>query len=312
MTPARILVVRLGAMGDVIHALPAVAALRSAFPQARIGWAVEPRWRVLLEGNPSVDEVIESTRHDLLASARRVRAFAPDLAIDFQGLFKSAFFATAGWPPVIYGFRDTRELGASLFYTHTVRPTAPHVVNQNLELANRAATVREQSAPPSFSIPLGTPEGSLPDAPFVLANPTAGWPSKQWPLENYDDLGRRLRSESGLELVLNGAAAIETPHTSRHVSGLLGLIDATRRAVAVVGVDSGPLHLAAALGKPGVAIFGPTDPARNGPYGGSLTVLRSARAVTTYKRGRDIDPSMRDISVDDVFSALQHAAALVS
>ncbi|HET8549597.1 MAG TPA: glycosyltransferase family 9 protein [Bryobacteraceae bacterium] len=309
MTPARILVVRLGAMGDVIHALPAVAALRRSFPEACIGWAIEPRWRVLLEANPCIDDVIEATRHDLLDSARRVRAFRPDLVVDFQGLFKSAFFATAGWPRDIYGFRDTRELGASLFYTHTVRPARKHVVDQNLELA--AAAGANSAAAPCFFIPPGEPEGDLPRHPFVLANPTAGWISKQWPLEHYDELGRRLRAELGVELVLNGASAVQTPHTRMHISGLPGLIDATRRAAAVVGVDSGPMHLAAALGKPGVAIFGPTDPARNGPCGGSWRVLRSPGAVTTYKRGRNIDPSMREISVSDVFSALQHAAALV-
>jgi heptosyltransferase-1 len=196
-----------------------------------------------------------------------------------------------------------------LFYTHTVRPAAAHVVEQNLELA-AATGARERVS--SFYVPAGAPEGSLPGPPFVLANPAAGWVSKQWPLERYDELGRRLREELGVELVLNGAMAIETPHTRAHVSGLPGLMDATRRAVAVVGVDSGPLHLAAALRKPGVAIFGPTDPARNGPYGGSLTVLRSPHAVTTYKRGREIDASMLDIPVGAVFSALSDAAALVS
>jgi heptosyltransferase-1 len=90
-----------------------------------------------------------------------------------------------------------------------------------------------------------------------------------------------------------------------HTSGLPGLIDATRRAAAVVGVDSGPLHLAAALEKPGLAIFGPTDPERNGPYGGSLQVLRSPRAVTSYKRLAAIDRSMRDVTVDEVFAALE-------
>ena len=312
----RILVVRLGAMGDVIHALPAVASLRRNFPAARIAWAIEPRWRVLLEGNPAVDELLESSRHDLLASARRVRAFAPDVAIDLQGLFKSAFFATAGWPAEIYGFRDTRELGASLFYTHTVRPASAHVVDQNLELISHlvgqaSACGGLQPASCLFHLPAGVPEGILPDGPFILANPTAGWTSKQWPLERYDELGRRLRADLGIDLVLNGAAAIETPNTRPHVSGLAGLIDATRRAAAVAGIDSGPMHLAAALGKAGVALFGPTDPARNGPYGGTLRVLRSPRATTSYKRGREIDASMLDISVDDVYSALCHAAPLV-
>ncbi len=91
----------------------------------------------------------------------------------------------------------------------------------------------------------------------------------------------------------------------QHISGLPGLIHATRKSIAVVGVDSGPLHLAAALGKPGVAIFGPTDPDRHGPYGGTISVLRSKDAVTSYKRGTEIDRSMRDISVDQVFTALR-------
>jgi heptosyltransferase-1 len=94
------------------------------------------------------------------------------------------------------------------------------------------------------------------------------------------------------------------PHTLPHVSGLAGLIDATRRAAAVIGLDSGPLHLAAALGKPGVAIFGPTDPARNGPYGSTLTVLRSPRAITSYRRATQPDTSMFAITPDDVFTAL--------
>jgi heptosyltransferase-1 len=90
-----------------------------------------------------------------------------------------------------------------------------------------------------------------------------------------------------------------------HVSGLDGLIHATRRASAVVGVDSGPLHLAAALEKPGVAIFGPTDPERNGPYGDTLTVLRNPQAITSYKRRPEIDSCMRAISVDQVFETLR-------
>jgi heptosyltransferase I len=95
------------------------------------------------------------------------------------------------------------------------------------------------------------------------------------------------------------------PDTTSHSSGLAGLIDATRRAAAVVGVDSGPLHLAAALGKPGVAIFGPTDPARNGPFGTSFTVLRNPHAVTSYKRSETHDPSMLEVTVDEVFAALK-------
>ncbi len=147
----------------------------------------------------------------------------------------------------------------------------------------------------------------------MLTNPFAGWTSKQWPFENYRSLAAALRGQ-GLTLVVNvspGRSADFTaiPNITVHVSSLAGLIDATRRATAVLGLDSGPLHLAAALGKPGVGLYGPTDPARNGPYGGTIRVLRSADAETTYKRGDEIHPSMRAISVESVAEALMQSIA---
>jgi heptosyltransferase-1 len=142
----------------------------------------------------------------------------------------------------------------------------------------------------------------------VLASPLAGWASKQWPMDHYRALAARLRRELGIPLVLDGPPGADFAAAEAaipHYSSLPGLIYATRRAAAIVGVDSGPLHLAAALSRPGVAIFGPTDPARNGPYGDSLRVLRTPAAATTYKRGAAADPSMRNISPDEVFEALR-------
>jgi heptosyltransferase-1 len=143
----------------------------------------------------------------------------------------------------------------------------------------------------------------------VLACPLAGWGSKQWPLEYYAAIAKRLQT-IGLPLVLNGAPAARellagVAGARPHLSTIAGLLDATRRAAAVIGVDSGPLHVAAALNKPGVALYGPTDPARNGPYGNSFTILRSPRAITTYRRGTEIDPAMRDLSPEQVFDALR-------
>ena len=132
----------------------------------------------------------------------------------------------------------------------------------------------------------------------------AGWGAKQWPLEYYSELAQGLRRDFGLPLVLNTAQPVDVEGVWKHVSGLPGLIHATRKATAVVGIDSGPTHLAAALGKAGVAIYGPTDPARHGPYGDSFTVLRSASANTSYRRSADPDPSMRAISAEQVMQAL--------
>ena len=306
-----ILVVRLGAMGDILHALPAVRALKLGHPDTPLTWVVEPKWTPLLEENPFVDRVVTLDRESfrgLAASHRTLRESNYCLAVDFQGLLKSALVAVAAQPERIYGFDagQIRERAAALFYRHRISSSAVHVVDRNLDLAAAAGAVCD--GPAVFPIPPGRPEGNLPAGEFVLASPLAGWASKQWPLAHYRTLAARLRDELGIPLVLNGALGSpfgDIAPAVAHYSGLPGLIHATRMAAAVVGVDSGPLHLAAALAKPGVAIFGPTDPARNGPYGDSLRVLRSASAVTTYKRGAVIDESMQSISADEVFEALR-------
>jgi heptosyltransferase-1 len=308
-----ILAVRLGAMGDIIHALPAAASLKLAHPDCHLTWLVEPKWAPLLDANPFVDRVLDLHRESLAGLFESWRALSEircDYAVDFQGLLKSALAASAARPGRLYGFdpAQIRERSAALFYTHRIFAHSPHVVDRNLELAAALpAGAASPASPASFPLPPGTPEGDLPSGDFVLASPLAGWASKQWPLDHYRALAARLLAECGIPLVLNGPPGAAFHHVEPalvHYSGLAGLIYATRRAAAVVGVDSGPLHLAAALSKPGVAIFGPTDPARNGPYGNSLHVLRSPSAGTTYKRGDTIDPSMQLVSPDQVFDIL--------
>src|SRR5664280_2382471 len=309
----RILVVRLGAMGDIIHTLPAVAWLKQCHPGSHLTWLVEPRWAPPLEENPYVDRVVPLRRESiagLFETRRELRAAYFDLAVDFQGLLKSALSARAARPDRLYGFHQSqvRERLAALFYSHQTLSRAAHVVDRNLELATACGGSGIGPAQRVFPLPPGRAEGDLPPGDFVLASPLAGWGSKQWPMDHYRLLGARLRHELGIPLVLDGppgadfsAGASALPH----YASLPGLIYATRRAAAIVGVDSGPLHLAAALGRPGVAIFGPTDPVRNGPYGDTLRVLRTGAAATTYKRGAAIDPSMRNISPDEVFEVLR-------
>lgn len=313
--PSRILVVRLGAMGDIVHTLPAVASLRRTFPRARITWLVEPRWRPLLDGNPDVDEVAEFDRAGGLGgmwrSARALRPNGFDLGIDFQGLIKSAAALWQSGALVRWGQHDPREWAAGLFYTSRApEALVPHIVERHLELAHAAGATERCLA---FPMPPGQPEGTLPEpGRFVLASPLAGWVSKQWPLENYGELATMLQRELGLPLVLNVPPAEATSVAARahgpvsmHSSGIAGLIHATRQAAAVVGVDSGPLHLAAALAKPGVAIFGPTDPARNGPYGSTLSVLRAPNTETSYRRENEYAASMRTITPAAVFERLR-------
>ena len=306
MSQARILVVRLGSMGDVIAALPAVASLKHSIPHSKITWVIDPKWSPLLEGNPYVDSVLRLDRRTFIGlrnAWRELRAERFDLAVDFQGLVKSAIVATLARPEKIFGFNATyaRESPASWFYSTKIPIRSYHAVERNLDLASAAGA---SNILRTFPLPLGECGARLPERDFVLASPLAGWGAKQWPLENYTRLAERLRRECGMPLVLDAPYPLQLPGTETHVSSLSGLIHATRRATAVVGLDSGPMHLAAALGRPGVAIYGPTDPARHGPYSGTIAVLRSAQAVTTYRRTSEPDASMREITPDQVFEAL--------
>ncbi len=296
-------------MGDIIHALPAAASLKLSFPDRRLIWVVARKWMELFEGNPYLDEVLPFERKTvagLAATWKRLRAIQPGVAIDFQGLIQSAAAGRIAHPDEFVGLDKTlaRERSAALFYSKPTHALGPHRVERCLQLAQAAgaATLTEEAW-----LPAGKAEGNLPDGPFVLANPFAGWVSKQWPIEHYSALAKRTKAH-GLTLVVN----VPESKAGRlramqdlwvHSSSISGLIDATRRAAAVVGVDSGPLHMAAALKKPGVAIFGPTDPAQTGPFKSPMHVLRAATA-TTYKRENEIHPSMRAISVEQVAECL--------
>ncbi len=298
-------------MGDILHALPAASALKRTWPGIRLVWAVQPRWRDLLDGGGVADELIEVDRTNLrsvTAAYRRLRADPFDFAIDFQGLIKSALLARTANTTVRHGFARSqlREPAAAFLYTRRFLCPASHVVDRNLELAAHAGAA---AGPSEFPLPKGKPEGELLSEPFVLASPLAGWKSKQWPLEHWAQFARLLHGQTNYRLVVNAPPAAASlissiPGALLHVSSVAGLIDATRRASAVIGLDSGPVHLAAALAKPGVALFGPTDPARNGPYGGSIRLLRVPDVQTTYARQDSIHPSMRALTPESAFRAL--------
>lgn len=309
----RVLVIRLGAMGDILHALPAVENLKRLYPAMAIDWITKPRWLPLFEGNPSLRQVIpfDRERGSVWAMARRLRTAEYGLAIDMQGLIQSALVAKFSGARATLGYARAacREPLASLFYGHRFQPESQHIANMHLDLM-RSLGVTESSL--HCTLPAGEPEGLLPDGPFVLANPFAGWQSKQWPLSHYQRLAALLAAKEGIPLVMNVAEADrhrlgDTAHVLPHVSSLAGLIHATRLATAVVGVDSGPLHLAAALGRPGVALFGTTDPARNGPISQNITVLRDPAAPISYKRVDAESEWMRRLSPETVFEALRSA-----
>ncbi len=311
--PETMLVIRLGAMGDILHALPAVASLKLSFPQNRLAWLVGRKWLALLAGNPYIDELIPFDRTGLssfLELRKTLRLLKPEMAVDLQGLVQSAVAGRMAGATRFFGFDRAvaREPLASMLYSDRVPVSGPHRIERNLQLVRAAGASRLTE---ETWLPQGVPEGALPSGPYVLASPFAGWNSKQWPLELYDLLGERLQKE-GLELVVNVPPDKENEVSSFrymnvHSSSLAGLIYATRHAAAVLGVDSGPMHLAAALKKPGVALFGPTDPAQTGPFRSLMIVLRDGRAETTYKRESAVHASMARISVKHVEEALMRS-----
>lgn len=348
----RVLIVRLSAMGDVIHTLPAVHFLREALPQAIIGWLIEERWAELLcaPGSPRrgrrsalrplVDELHTvnlrawgksrfsiSTLQRVATIWNDVRDGGYDAVVDVQGAIRSAALARWSGAGVIYGSSEPRETPASLWYTRKVVAQGRHVVEQNLSVA--AALVEHVG----YSVGLSPPDvsGDFPrDAKaeasvdnrlaeygvgnFAILNPGAGWGAKRWPAARYGEVARKLAG-LGIRSILNyGPGEMELVREAEASGGgaargmscsISELIALTRRARLFIGGDTGPLHLAAALRIPVVAIYGPTDPARNGPYGTRSTVLRSPESVTSHTRRLAPDDGMLTIGSDVVVAAAE-------
>ena len=339
----RLLIVRLGAMGDIVHTLPAATTLRHAFPRAVLGWIVEERWVELLCGphasrtgprsplKPLVDRIhvvntgnwrtallSDRTWKEVRAMLSEIRNSRYDVAVDFQGAVRSALLARLSKAPVVYGAAEPRENAASMWYTRQVQARGAHIIEQNLSLAQ--AITQCNGAVPQVQFP-SAPEveeevmrrlRSQGIGDFAILSPGAGWGAKQWPAERYGYVARRL-AESGLTPLINAgpgeevlalAAEAASHGTAQALTcSVTELIALTRRARLFVGGDTGPLHLAAALGVPVVGIFGPTNPSRNGPYGTRCIVLRNAASPTTHTRNRKADEGMLEISADDVVAA---------
>jgi len=306
-SPARILIIKPSSLGDVVHALPVLAALRQAYPGAHIAWLVSSRFAPLLDKHPLLSEVIRFDRARFGKMWRNPRIFLDfwrfvaqirrkrfDLVIDLQGLIRSSllsFFSGAGQR---FGFADARE-GAWLFYSQRVRcpASAEHAVERNLAVAGALGL---KLGEPEFPLGLQPAEHAaarelLSDAAgghlesFTAVIPGARWETKRWPADRIAALIDRIHAEGLPRCVLlggpgdrrfadeviaackSGVVDLVGRTTLRQLATLIDLADR------VVCHDSGPMHIAAALDKPTVAIFGPTNPARTGPYSRAAVVV---------------------------------------
>jgi heptosyltransferase I len=347
----KLLIVRLSAMGDVIHTLPAVHILRRAFPHAHIGWLIEERWAELLcapefprrgarsELRPLVDEVHTvnlkpwgkspfaiSTLQRIATVWNDVRDAGYDVAIDLQGAVRSAVLARWSGARAVYGAAEPRESPASLWYTRKIVTQGKHVIEQNISLAQAVAenhpgaSNRETLGKACVDFPRDRTVEARIEArltelgicKLAILNPGAGWGAKRWPAERYGEVARGI-VELELQSIINyGPGEEELARVAEAASGgtaramnctLTELIALTRRAQIFVGGDTGPLHLAAGLRVPVVGIYGPTDPARNGPYGTRSVVLRSVESITSHARCAEADEGMLAIGSDDIVAA---------
>lgn len=314
----RIALIKLSALGDVVHALPVAHALRARFPDAELTWVVERREQAILAGNPDLDHVVAvDTRlwrrefrrpggaHTVYAKVRglvrRLRAGRFDVAVDLQGLWKSGVITALTRAPKRVGFALAycRERANALFTTHRVAlpPDVVHVVEVNLALLAALDIAREEIGTPVFPIAADPTaeaivtriledEGIKPETPLVVLHPGTGQDGKRWGIEEYrrlgDELAERLGARVGLcwgpgeeplaRAIAQGmrAAAVVAPPTS--IPEMVALL---RRATLVVGGDTGPTHIAAALGVPALGLYGPTSARRNGPYGRRTAAVQS-------------------------------------
>lgn len=349
---AKILIVRLGALGDILHALPAVTAIRAALPDATLGWLVEENFSELLTApghkelnshtgpqRPAVNYIHTvntrrwrrhlteaRTLREVKGNLGRLRGVKYDIALDFQGNIKSAIFGKISHADALVGFTDPRERAARFFYDKKFPRPGEHVIEQNLEFAKQALKLylgNQQLQLMAPQLPCDPASEAWAQAEltrlgvgnFAIVTPGAGWGGKQWPAERYGAVARALAAHNlktlvnmapGEEQLADTVMKASTGSAIPVKADISQLIAITRRARIFIGGDTGPLHLAAALGIPVVAIFGPTDPARTGPFETPAIALRHPESKTTFSHHRQPDEGLLKISAEEVISATRH------
>ena len=325
-----ILIVRLGALGDVVHTIPAAAALRRAFPAAHIDWLVDAKHRAMVELVLPIDRAICLERATLpgwSAVVRRLRQVPYDAAIDLQGLLKSAVLARASGATRIVGFSiwHLREKTARPFYSDVHDPDGGHVIAKNLRLLRAVGVQDDEIRFPIAEAPsaaLETVRHRLGPRPFALINAGAAWSNKRWPPDRFGQLAAFLREACGLEPVIlwgpgeealaakvkaaSSGTAIEAPRTS-----VVDLVALARASALVISGDTGPLHIATAVGTPTVSLFGPTDPQRNGPFDEADAVVSRYDGCGCHydRRCHQTRWCLDDVQLAEVCAAVQRRLA---
>ena len=322
-----LLIVRLGALGDVVHTIPTAAALRAAFPDARIDWLVDARHREMVDLVRGLDRVVVvggSTVGAWKDAVRQLREVRYDVALDLQGLLKSAVLARASGARRVIGFSiwHLREKTARPFYSETDSSEGvDHVIHKNLRLLRTIGVHDDRVVFPLADVEsaaLASVRATTGERPFALINPGAAWPNKRWPAVRFGEIAAFLRDVRGLDsLVLWGpgeealaGAVVEASGGAARVAPptrIADLVALSRAASLMISGDTGPLHIAAASGTPAVALFGPTDAARNGPWSPDDAAISRYDACACHYERRCHEPSwcLGAVPVAEVTAAIQ-------
>lgn len=332
VNPKRILLIKPSALGDIVHALPVLRLLRKRYCDATISWLVAPAFKSLIEKHPDLDEVIEFDRRGLgnfaigedgiFKSLRLGRELADrqfDLVIDLQGLLRSALLTWATHAPMRVGFGYARE-GAWLAYTHRVDTPHHnrHAVERYLDVAEALGCGR---GPVEFEFGLSDSDRAATASllnghrRYALILPGTNWATKRWPVEHFAALAQQIRTGLDLPVVVAGAKdalslAEQIPHDLNLAAKttLPQLVALIERASLVIANDSGPMHIASALNRPLVTIYGPTNPVRTGPYARPGTVVRLDIACSPcYSRKCSHTSCMHWLSSRQVFEQARMA-----
>ena len=335
-----ILIVKLSAIGDVIHTLPSLAALRKLYPEAHITWVVEEAAADLVKNHPMLDAVLISRRKNWIKSLRQgefsrplreMRAFLRelrkrpyDLVIDFHGLLKSAVIVLLSGGKRKLGYDSLQEL-SGLFYNEKIpEDMNKHAVDRYLDFPRYLGAKIEEA---QFILPSDNTAQTriqsllkkyhLENKKFIAVNPVAYWETKLWNDEKFAGLADLIKTKLNIEVVFTGSEKESIDKITAQMqdkavnlageTSLSELAHLYKNALMLITTDSGPMHLAAAVGTPVIALFGPTDPQRTGPYGEGHTIIRTDLPCSPCLLKRcPTKKCMQDILPEQVMAAIEH------
>jgi len=323
----RLLILKPSALGDIVHTLPLLVSLRRSFPQGYIAWAVKAKFAPLLEDNPLLDEIILWQEGHLWQFLRQIRSKRFRLVLDLQGLFRSGLIAWASGASQRWGFsrKETRE-GNFLFLNRKIVTRRSHVLEKNLEIAEKLGAKKslefpifEKAEAKQYIEAFFKEQKITPSQKLIALNPGGGWTNKRWGEDKFAHLGKQLLDKGYKVIILWGPGE---ENMARDINQLAGgnllispptsipqLISLLKKSSLVIGGDTGPVHLAAALDVPVVALYGATPPSRNAPFTDKKSVIYHQLPCSPCWRGRcQTKECMQAIKVEEVFAAVEDLA----